>query len=194
MAVGREYSCMYICAAAMFRHMRLRHKRKRRTPQYWNTFLQWLCYWLLFKWKICILQQNRPVRKGNFLLKYVLMKDIILNFTILIVKLTIRYSFVYWNGLLAFISNIYVDIDIQMDIQKIIAILYFPIVLFPPQNEIKSLIIAWFLSEAKCIELFILHSVLYALCVYSILSCITSLWVLLRIFYLVGSICNIFLT
>ena len=99
MAVGREYSCMYICAAAMFRHMRLHQKRKRRTPQYWNTFLQWLCYWLSFKWKICILQQNRPVWKGNFLLKYILMKVIVLNFTILIVKVTITYPFVHRNGL-----------------------------------------------------------------------------------------------
>ena len=29
MAVGREYSCMYISAAAMFRHMRLHQKRKK---------------------------------------------------------------------------------------------------------------------------------------------------------------------
>ena len=29
MAVGGEYSCMYISAAAMFRHMRLHQKRKK---------------------------------------------------------------------------------------------------------------------------------------------------------------------
>ena len=96
------------------------------------------------------------------------MEVILLNLTILILKVAITYFEV------PCISNIYVDIDIQMDIPKIIAVLLFSNRAFSPKFEIKVLMMAWFLSETKCIDLFILHSIFHSLCVYSMLSCIIS--------------------